>query len=122
MQTIYSTGKVCRPGQPGGNNNECLELEPDLGDLMAHSRDYDELEWAWKGWRDAVGPKIGELYPTYVELKNEAATLAGRLRHSPGFLILCLIYLVVPQITPYVKSGASGGERAVAPATQMVWF
>ncbi|XP_022084562.1 angiotensin-converting enzyme-like [Acanthaster planci] len=67
MENIYGKGTVCR------ENGECLTLEPDLEDLMANKRDYDELLWAWKGWRDAVGRKIRPLYPQYVELKNEGA-------------------------------------------------
>lgn len=53
-------------------------MEPGLQHLMSESRDYDELLWAWKGWHDAVGPKIGKLYPTYVSLLNEAAINGGR--------------------------------------------
>lgn len=67
LETRYSTGKVCR------ENGECLSLEPGLTRIMATSRDYDELLWAWQGWRDAVGPSAKEDYKLYVELKNEAA-------------------------------------------------
>lgn len=44
---------------------------------MATSRDYDELLWAWQGWRDAVGLSAREDYELYVELKNEAAMANG---------------------------------------------
>lgn len=44
---------------------------------MAESRDYDELLFAWKGWRDSSGKVIREDYKRYVELANKAATLNG---------------------------------------------
>lgn len=45
---------------------------------MAESRDYDELLFAWKGWRDAAGKVIRDDYKRYVELANKAATLNGK--------------------------------------------
>ena len=45
---------------------------------MAESRDYDELYWAWNGWRDAVsGQEAKEDYKEYVTLKNKAAEANG---------------------------------------------
>ena len=49
----------------------------DLQKIMAESRDYDELLFAWKGWRDAAGKVLREDYKRYVELANKAATLNG---------------------------------------------
>lgn len=69
METIYSVAKVCR------EDGTCLPLEPDLTNILATSRDYDELLFAWKGWRDAAGKKIREKYKRYVELSNKAARL-----------------------------------------------
>ena len=54
-----------------------LELEPDLYHILANSRDYDPLLFAWKGWRDAVGPRVRGLYKEFVELKNEGAKENG---------------------------------------------
>ncbi|NXX98126.1 ACE enzyme, partial [Centropus bengalensis] len=71
METRYSIAKVCR------ENEICLPLEPDLTDIMASSRDYDELLFAWKGWRDASGKIIRSKYKRYVELSNKAAVLNG---------------------------------------------
>lgn len=45
---------------------------------MATSRDYDELLFAWKGWRDASGKKMRNNYKRYVELSNKAAVLNGQ--------------------------------------------
>ncbi|NWR35416.1 ACE enzyme, partial [Tachuris rubrigastra] len=71
METTYSVAKVCR------DNKTCLPLDPDLTDIMATSRDYDELLFAWKGWRDASGKKMRNNYKRYVELSNKAAVLNG---------------------------------------------
>uniref|UniRef100_A0A8C8B8Z7 Angiotensin-converting enzyme n=1 Tax=Otus sunia TaxID=257818 RepID=A0A8C8B8Z7_9STRI len=71
METTYSVAKVCR------ENKICHPLDPDLTDIMATSRDYDELLFAWKGWRDASGKKIKNNYKRYVELSNKAAVLNG---------------------------------------------
>ncbi|NWW44331.1 ACE enzyme, partial [Pedionomus torquatus] len=71
METTYSVAKVCR------DDKVCLPLDPDLTDIMATSRDYDELLFAWKGWRDASGKKIKNNYKRYVELSNKAAVLNG---------------------------------------------
>uniref|UniRef100_A0A3Q3CED8 Angiotensin-converting enzyme n=1 Tax=Haplochromis burtoni TaxID=8153 RepID=A0A3Q3CED8_HAPBU len=71
METKYSVAEVCR------ENNECLPLDPDLQKIMAESRDYDELLFAWKGWRDAAGKVLRQDYKRYVELANKAATLNG---------------------------------------------
>ena len=68
MQTIYSASYAQHPVT--GKN---LSLSPDLTNIMASSRKYDELVFAWQGWRDAVGPKIRPLYEKYVKLANEGA-------------------------------------------------
>lgn len=71
METKYSVAEVCRP------NKTCHPLDPDLQQIMAESRDYDELLFAWKGWRDAAGKVLRQDYKRYVELANKAATLNG---------------------------------------------
>ncbi|CAB1457679.1 unnamed protein product [Pleuronectes platessa] len=71
METKYSLAKVCR------DDGTCHPLDPDLQKIMAESRDYDELLFAWKGWRDSAGKVLRQDYKRYVELANEAATLNG---------------------------------------------
>uniref|UniRef100_A0A8D2AN39 Angiotensin-converting enzyme n=1 Tax=Sciurus vulgaris TaxID=55149 RepID=A0A8D2AN39_SCIVU len=73
METIYSVATVCH------TNGTCLQLEPELTNLMATSRNYEELLWAWKSWRDKVGRTILPLFPKYVQLTNKAAELNGYL-------------------------------------------
>ena len=90
MIDIYGKGTVCRPkgekfptrSTKNSKNQECLTLEPDLQDILVKSHDYDELLWVWKGWRDSVGRKIGELYPDWVKLKNIAAKNGGRYKNN----------------------------------------
>ncbi|XP_075701161.1 angiotensin-converting enzyme isoform X2 [Rhinoderma darwinii] len=68
METIYSKAKVCK-------DDKCMPLDPDLTELMAKSRDYDELLFAWKGWRDSSGKPMRSHYTKYVALGNMAAKL-----------------------------------------------
>lgn len=60
------------------HHSDFIVLPSDLTDIMATSRDYDELLFAWKGWRDASGKKIKNNYKRYVELSNKAAVLNGQ--------------------------------------------
>ncbi|KAL6095238.1 ace [Pungitius sinensis] len=71
METKYSVAEVCR------DDGKCHPLDPDLQKIMAESRDYDELLFAWKGWRDAAGKVLRQDYKRYVELANTAAKLNG---------------------------------------------
>ncbi|KAI6048483.1 angiotensin-converting enzyme isoform X1 [Marmota monax] len=73
METIYSVATVCH------TNGTCLQLEPELTNVMATSRNYEELLWAWKSWRDKVGRTLLPLFPKYVQLTNKAAQLNGYL-------------------------------------------
>lgn len=71
METKYSVAEVCR------EDGTCLPLDPDLQKIMAESRDYNELLFAWKGWRDSAGKVLRQDYKRYVELANKAAQLNG---------------------------------------------
>jgi len=67
MLSIYSTAVVTdSQGREYG-------LHPELSEIMSTSRDYEELEWAWKAWRDATGPAIKPLYTQLVGKMNQAA-------------------------------------------------
>ncbi|KAK2150586.1 hypothetical protein LSH36_399g03005 [Paralvinella palmiformis] len=52
--------------------NSVLE---DLTYIMANSRDWDELLWAWRGWRQSTGTKMKEKYADFVDLLNKAAIM-----------------------------------------------
>ncbi|XP_071802040.1 angiotensin-converting enzyme 2-like isoform X2 [Asterias amurensis] len=73
MTDNYGKGTVCRPNDA----SDCLQIEPGLGKVMATSEDWDELLWAWQGFRDEVGIPNKPLYKEYVALANEAARLNG---------------------------------------------
>jgi hypothetical protein len=78
MKKIYGTGKIC----PYKNQN-CnvtatgLSLNPDLEDILAEVKDYDEMAYVWKNWRDATGIKVRPLYYKYIDLSNKAARANG---------------------------------------------
>jgi len=44
---------------------------------MATSRDWEELEWAWREWRSQTGRKMKSNYTEFVQLHNKAARLNG---------------------------------------------
>jgi len=69
MESIYGKGEYCRDGE------DCLDLG-ELENLMAESRNPDELLEAWKGWR-TISPPIRDLYTRFVELGNEGARDLG---------------------------------------------
>uniref|UniRef100_A0A8C9GPX8 Angiotensin-converting enzyme n=1 Tax=Piliocolobus tephrosceles TaxID=591936 RepID=A0A8C9GPX8_9PRIM len=71
MEMTYSMAQVCL------NETACLSLEPELEEVMATSRNKEELLWAWQGWRDAVGCQIRTTFEHYVELSNKATQLNG---------------------------------------------
>ncbi|XP_042221531.1 angiotensin-converting enzyme-like isoform X2 [Homarus americanus] len=98
MKTSYSSAKICkydstRRRLPDGDydyytdfevedDNEigCIptsSLEPDLTNIMATSRDPEELRYVWRAWREAAGKPLRQKYLRFVELANEAARLNG---------------------------------------------
>jgi len=78
MSKIYGTAKVCPYNNQNCNvTSEGLSLEPNLESIIANSKDYDELGYIWKSWRDNSGRLIRNLYNEYVDLGNEASILNG---------------------------------------------
>lgn len=49
----------------------------ELEEVMATSRNKEELLWAWQGWWDAMGRQIRTTFEHYVELSNKVAQLNG---------------------------------------------
>ena len=72
MTGIYSKGKVYYLDKQT-KKPQYLELEPGLINIMATSRDYNKLLFAWQGWRDAVGPRMKPLYEEFVKIVNLGA-------------------------------------------------
>ena len=68
LSGLYSTATV-RDDTTGKD----LPLNPDLYKILRESRDYDQLKFVWKGWRDATGPKMRALYEKFAKLSNQGA-------------------------------------------------
>jgi len=71
MEGDYGKGKYC----PEDDKAKCLSLE-DLEDIMANSRDPEELKKAWLGWHQ-VSPPYRKDYIRFVELSNKGAREMG---------------------------------------------
>ncbi len=54
----------------------------DLTEIMATSRDWDELLWAWQGWRNESAREMPPMYEEFVGLLNQAATMNGEQVHG----------------------------------------
>ena len=74
LEAMYGAGKYCPPGVAKGSA-DCKNLEQ-LSEVLAKSRNYDELVAAWKGWHDVAAP-MREPYRRFVELANEGARELG---------------------------------------------
>jgi len=72
MGSTYSKAKVLKRG-----GSEFWSLEPELTEVMASSRDPDELQYYWEQWREKSGKMIKGNYHEYIDLYNEAAKLNG---------------------------------------------
>lgn len=57
------------------NGDACFA---DISQIMARSRDWDELQYVWTEWRRRSGMRIKDLYQQLVTLNNEAARLNSR--------------------------------------------
>ena len=52
-------------------------MHADLTNIMYNSTDWEELVWAWDGWRANTGALMPDMYEEYVSLLNLAATMNG---------------------------------------------
>jgi len=50
----------------------------DVKHIMATSRDWEELTWAWREWRSQTGRKMKNKYSEFVEIHNKAARVNGK--------------------------------------------
>ncbi len=71
MEGMYGKGKYCR----GPNGTDCLDINK-ITQIMAESRDYDELLDVWKGWH-TVSPPMKPMYERFVVLANQGARDLG---------------------------------------------
>ncbi|OWF35878.1 angiotensin-converting enzyme-like isoform X2 [Mizuhopecten yessoensis] len=58
-------------------NGKKLQIEPELTEIMANSRNETELREAWEKWRNVTGAKMKTKYTRLVELQNIGASDNG---------------------------------------------
>jgi len=71
MEGMYGVGKYCSERE-GGICRDLVEIT----EVLASSRDWDQLLDLWQGWHDVAAP-MGPKYARYVELANEGAREIG---------------------------------------------
>jgi len=71
LEGDYGKGKYC----PEGDKGKCLSLG-DMEEILAKSRDPEELKRIWLGWHQ-VSPPYRKNYGRFVELSNKGAREMG---------------------------------------------
>ncbi|KAF5275952.1 hypothetical protein FQA39_LY00748 [Lamprigera yunnana] len=70
MLSVYNGASICAHNEPF----RCgLKLQPDLKQIMAKSRNWDELQYTWTEWRRNTGRVYKESYEQMIQLSNAAA-------------------------------------------------
>ncbi|HEV7608009.1 MAG TPA: M2 family metallopeptidase, partial [Steroidobacteraceae bacterium] len=76
LDAMYGEGKYCPPGtNKDGKKTDCKNLD-ELSEVIATSRNYQELTDAWAGWHSVAKP-MRPKYQRFVELANEGAKELG---------------------------------------------
>ena len=70
LEGLYGAGKAC------DENGENCKTLPELENILAASRDYDEQLQAWLAWR-GVSPPMRPMYQRFAELMNQGARELG---------------------------------------------
>ncbi len=70
MEGMYGAAKYCPKGRTP------VRIKPSSANILATSRNYDELTEAWTGWHSTARP-IRKDYVRFVELANEGAQELG---------------------------------------------
>lgn len=79
LLAIYNQASICAFERPF----DCgLKLQPDLKEIMARSRDWDELLYVWGEWRRKSGENMKELYEQLIDLTNDAAKYNSNMHIS----------------------------------------
>lgn len=68
------------PSFPLGSHVLLVPSVPDISDIMATSRSYKKLLYAWEGWHNAAGNPLRAKYQEFVTLSNEAYQMDGASR------------------------------------------
>ncbi|CAH0553232.1 unnamed protein product [Brassicogethes aeneus] len=70
MLSIYNTASICSYNDP----LHCgMRLQPELTEIMAKSRNWEELQHVWTEWRRNSGRKMKDTFEQLAFLSNEAA-------------------------------------------------
>lgn len=72
---MYGKGKYCPPAGAGAKAAACMGID-EISDVMAKSRDPQELTRLWVGWH-AVGAPMRERYARFMDLQNVGARELG---------------------------------------------
>ena len=72
LQGMYGEGKYCRKAD---DPSTCLSLG-EMSDIMASSRDAQELADIWQGWR-TISPPMRALYRRQIEISNQGGKELG---------------------------------------------
>jgi peptidyl-dipeptidase A len=72
LESMYGTAKYCPPGK---NGDDCENID-ELSQVVAKSRNYQELTDAWTHWHDTAR-EMRPKYQRFVELANEGARELG---------------------------------------------
>lgn len=77
MEGVYGAGKYCKPEGTSekGTTENCRDLNQ-LADVLAKSRDYNELIDAWTGWHNIARAYRSD-YQRYIEIANAGAQAYG---------------------------------------------
>jgi peptidyl-dipeptidase A len=79
LEAMYGEGKYCPQGRTalksGKDERGCFNLDA-LSDVLAESRNYDELTEAWTGWHSIARP-MRTKYQRFADLANEGAKELG---------------------------------------------
>jgi len=79
LEAMYGRGKYCPQGKTvlkfGSDEGGCKNLDA-LGEIIATSRNYDEITEAWTGWHTISRPMRAK-YTRFAELANEGARELG---------------------------------------------
>lgn len=75
MQSVYSKVKI----PSFKDNTKFVSLEPEITEVFANSHNPEELKYYWVKWYDAAGTANKKDFFKYVELRNKAAKLNGKI-------------------------------------------
>jgi peptidyl-dipeptidase A len=72
---MYGKGKYCPEAKAGQKPAKCMGID-DISEIMAKSRDPEELTRLWVGWH-AIGAPMKQKYARFIDLQNIGAKELG---------------------------------------------